>query len=409
MTRAGYFVLAATFKHLPERIDNQLPGGAGLCRRTLLLPRAEKEKKYSPATLAGGIVAAAIIFCPRREALHDRKRNTNAHTYGHDTWAMRRGRAMGLNIDIISAESFGVRGLCCMIGTPGRRIVIDPGIALGYVRHGLLPHPLQIAAGIAVRRQILAALDTATDVVISHFHGDHIPVANANPYQLDIRQLPPTTGSKRCWCPSETSLLPGMRKRLDDLEKVFGSNMHVAQDCDQGEISFSPLFPHGGSKDCGGTVMMTRIADSGHVFVHASDIQLLNDRAVDHIIEWQPTTVIAAGPPIYLDRLNATKREQARHNAIRLIEHVRNVILDHHLLRSMDGLTWLRDLSEVTGRRVYCAAEWMGRPVRLLEANRIKLYEDMPVPADWHAKYASGKTDVRTYFERSHFSGQPPE
>ena len=79
-----------------------------------------------------------------------------------------------MNIDIIAAESLGVRGLCCLVTLPGRRIVIDPGVALGYVRHGLLPHPLQISVGHSVREKILQVLETATDVVFSHFHGDHV-------------------------------------------------------------------------------------------------------------------------------------------------------------------------------------------------------------------------------------------
>ncbi|MBE1425955.1 putative metallo-beta-lactamase superfamily hydrolase [Desulfomicrobium macestii] len=312
---------------------------------------------------------------------------------------------MGMTIDILGTESLGVRGLCCLAKTSERRIVIDPGIALGYVRHGLLPHPMQIAMGIMVRRRILAALKTATDVVFSHFHGDHIPLANANPYQLDIRHLPPGTGSRRCWCPSATSLLPGMRNRFDNLMRVFGLKLRVAQGLDLGEISFSPLYPHGACESRGGKVMMTKVTDHGHVFVHASDIQLLDDRAVDHIIEWRPTTVFAAGPPLYRAQLGAAEREQAWRNAVRLVENVRNVILDHHLLRCVEGLEWLKALSEHAGRRVYCAAEWMGRPVRLLEARRVELYEEMPVPAEWHTRYASAETDVRAYFDFERLSG----
>ena len=43
-----------------------------------------------------------------------------------------------MSIEIIGAESLGVRGLCCLVTLPDRRIVIDPGVSLGYVRHGLL-------------------------------------------------------------------------------------------------------------------------------------------------------------------------------------------------------------------------------------------------------------------------------
>jgi len=46
-----------------------------------------------------------------------------------------------MTLKIIAAESLGVRGLCCQVSLPGRCIVIDPGVALGYWRHGLMPHP----------------------------------------------------------------------------------------------------------------------------------------------------------------------------------------------------------------------------------------------------------------------------
>jgi len=93
-----------------------------------------------------------------------------------------------MELEIIGAESLGVRSLCCLISLPDRHIVIDPGVALGYRRHGLLPHPLQVAVGRRVRERILAVLEDATDVVFSHFHGDHVPLAEANPYQLSMRR-----------------------------------------------------------------------------------------------------------------------------------------------------------------------------------------------------------------------------
>lgn len=87
----------------------------------------------------------------------------------------------GVGLEIIAADSLGVLGLCCKVEFAHRCIVIDPGVALRYLRHGLHPHPLQVAIGEQVRERMLAALGQATDVVFSHFHGDHIPLADANP------------------------------------------------------------------------------------------------------------------------------------------------------------------------------------------------------------------------------------
>lgn len=48
---------------------------------------------------------------------------------------------MATSLEIIGTVSLGGRGLSCLIKTAERRIVIDPGVALGYIRHGLLAHP----------------------------------------------------------------------------------------------------------------------------------------------------------------------------------------------------------------------------------------------------------------------------
>jgi predicted metallo-beta-lactamase superfamily hydrolase len=304
-----------------------------------------------------------------------------------------------LRIQIIGAESLGVRSLCCLVTIPARCILIDPGVSLGYVRHGLLPHPLQIAVGRAIRRRIVRAANEATDVVISHFHGDHIPLEDANPYQLSMLYLRHRCRNLCCWSKSADDLSPNMRKRWTALSRCFGDRIVAAEGRTDGPLAFSPAVPHGTPKSALGSVMMTRIESGAQVFVHASDIQLLDDATVDRIIDWQPTTVLAAGPPLYLGRLGTAERECAWRNALRLVEHVRVVILDHHLMRDFSGPGWLDELSKTTGKRVYCAADFMGRPRRLLESWREQLYEDMPVPAGWHERYARGEASIEAYVE----------
>jgi len=41
-----------------------------------------------------------------------------------------------MDIEIIGTESLGVRGLCCSVRTGSKRILFDPGIALGFHRYG---------------------------------------------------------------------------------------------------------------------------------------------------------------------------------------------------------------------------------------------------------------------------------
>jgi hypothetical protein len=144
-------------------------------------------------------------------------------------------------------------------------------------------------------------------------------------------------------------------------------------------------------------VMMTRIEDEDGVFVHASDIQLLDSEAVALILAWRPNIVLAAGPPLYLAGPSLQHRRQAWENGLRLAREVKILILDHHLLRSEAGLRWLERLAFATGKSVLCAADYMDRPRRLLEARRMQLYKEMPVPEGWHEAYANGDADTNAY------------
>jgi predicted metallo-beta-lactamase superfamily hydrolase len=302
-----------------------------------------------------------------------------------------------MHIEILGMESLGVRGLSCVVEVENRKIVIDPGLALGYRRHGLLPHPAQVAIGEQVRRKILSALKDATDVVMSHFHGDHVPLPNANPYQLKAQEVAPLCRTTRFWAKGPKWLSHNMVRRGESLCQVLGRDLPNAEGQKDGPLAFSPPVPHGEPGSRLGTVMMTRIESEDTVFVHASDIQLLNGEAVSLILDWHPNIVLVGGPPLYLSWLSSKRRKVAWENAQQLARHVDTVILDHHLLRCEEGLSWLDRLSSETGHRVICAADFMERPRCLLEARREQLYEQMPVPKGWHEAYARGDADTRRY------------
>jgi hypothetical protein len=312
---------------------------------------------------------------------------------------------MSMTLEIIGAESLGVRSLSCLVTLPDRQIAIDPGISLGYIRHGLMPHPLQVAVGRRIRAKILLALESASDVVFSHFHGDHIPLVGANPYQLDVEALPSRFRDLRCWSKSGDDLSPTMHQRFLDIADLLGDNMRVAEESSHGPLSFSGAVPHGARDSNTGTLMMTRIEMADRVFVHASDIQLLDDVTVDKLIDWKPDIVLAAGPPLYLEWLDNGERKRAWENAVRLALNIETLILDHHLMRSRNGAAWLDKLSSTVGRQVYCAADYMEKPRRLLEADLSRLYEQMPVPDGWHKDYAEGRVDPDEYLDSIGYVG----
>lgn len=301
-----------------------------------------------------------------------------------------------MNIEIIGAESLGVRGLCCFVRTKDRNILIDPGIALGYMRYRLLPHPAQIAVGERVQKKIINRWREATDIVISHFHGDHVPLADANPYQLHIKRLIGLNPHVRVWTKDPSHFSPTEKGRATSLSSILPAFLIEAEGKKEGPMAFSGPVPHGEANDNLETVMMTRIEEN-KIFIHAPDIQLLDDKTVSEILYWRPDILLAGGPPLYLHRLSEDQINRAWNNALRLSQAIDHLILDHHLMRSHEGLQWLKRLSSKTGKTISCAADFMHRPRLLLEAERRDLYRKMPVPDEWHEDYARGKVAADNY------------
>ncbi len=304
-----------------------------------------------------------------------------------------------MNIEIIGAESLGVRGLSCFVQTKKRKILIDPGIALGYKRHGLLPHPFQVAIGEKIRKNILEKFSKTTDIIISHFHGDHVPLTNANPYQLNLKDLDKIDKNVKIWAKNQTHFSSVETERAKAISSVLNKNLIQAENKNEDIMEFSKAVFHGESENNSETVMMTRIQENG-VFVHASDIQLFDKEAVSLILDWRPDIALIGGPPLYLeDRFSEDQFKKARENAELLAQKIDILILDHHLLRNREGFNWIKALSSKAKGKVLCGADFMKKSRMPLEADRGKLYKIMPVPEKWHEEYAQNKVNTDYYWD----------
>ena len=304
-----------------------------------------------------------------------------------------------MKIEIIGTETLGVRGMCCFVETKNRKILIDPGIALGYHRYGLLPHPFQVAVDERTQKKIVKRWDEATDIVISHFHGEHTPLPIANPYQLSVNKVVGLNPTAKIWTKSPSHLSPIESQRAKMLSEILNRNFNIAEGVNDGSITFSEPVIHGDINDTLTTVIMVRIKED-RTFVHAAGIQLLNDRAISQILYWKPDIALIDGPPLYLShKISESQIEKAWDNAKELSRNIDTLILDHHLMRSYDGLEWIKRLSDKTGRRVLCGADFMHRHRLLLEAERETLYNEMPVPIWWHEAYAKKQVSTNPYWE----------
>ena len=166
-----------------------------------------------------------------------------------------------MRIEIIGAESLGVRGLCCFVETKDRKILIDPGIALGYMRHKLLPHPVQIAIDEKTQKRIIDAWNKSTDIVLSHFHGDHVPLADANPFQLNISRLIGLNPDAKIWARDLSHCSPVEERRATSLSAILHIDLIPAEGKKDGPMTFSGPVPHGETNNTLETVMMTRIEE----------------------------------------------------------------------------------------------------------------------------------------------------
>ncbi len=302
-------------------------------------------------------------------------------------------------IKIIGTESLGVRGLACSVALKNRKIFIDPGIALGLYRYGLLPHPFQVAVGRNIIDTIIEELKSATDVVFSHFDGDHCPLERPNPYQLGAYRVAPALADCRIWAKKPEGASPKQQMRRNDLARIMGRNLRDADGIADGPLSFSSPVPHGRRERNGNTVIMTRVEEDGETFLHASDIQLTDAGTVEKIANWHPNTVLLSGPALYRHSgpsLHALG-ESSRELALRLSENVDRLIIDHHILRSAEGIEWLGKLKRTACGEIYCAADFMKREPIFLEAWRRELYQWLPVPPGWHDTYARGDADLGNY------------
>jgi len=305
-----------------------------------------------------------------------------------------------MQIQILGTESLGVRGLSCSITLKNRKIVIDPGIALGWQRYGYHPHPFQVAVGAHIRNKIISELREATDVVISHFDGDHVPLTNANPYQLSLNSVKSAFTNTRLWVKSALASSNLEQRRRQAIEDAISNKLPDAENRKDGVLQFSSPVPHGLRHEDAVSVMMTKIKEDGETFVHASDIQFVHEETIEQILSLNPKIVLSSGPPLYLSILSKAQMERIRRNALRLAKNVETLIIDHHLLRSEEGARWLEDLAYTSGQHVINAAEFMNREPLYLEAWRKDLYQWLPIPNHWHEAYQQGKADLDSFWKR---------
>ncbi len=299
-----------------------------------------------------------------------------------------------MKIEILGAESLGVRSLSCYVTTRDLRVLIDPGVSLAPWRFGLRPHKRELAASKAARDKILARAAQSDLLVISHYHFDHCTPAVKRRFEWsDEERATRLYAGKLIYAKSaESRINPSQRRRAYHLWKRTDCQLLPADGARYKNVAFSAPLCHGEENSARGWVIATLVEEGDERFVHASDIQCLSESSVEAVLALRPTVLLVSGPPLYLAELDPRLADASVKNLQTLIREVPLVILDHHILRAEDALARLRewrDLARQSRHDLLCAAEFMGRAPLLLEAQRHRLHEDEPVDMFWYQKVSN--------------------
>lgn len=310
-----------------------------------------------------------------------------------------------MEVRIFGSESMGVRSLSCEVVTARRHLLIDAGVALAPRRQGRPPHIYEMAAALGVRRRINKASGAATEVVISHYHNDHITPAERRLYHWSSPSLaeeiygPERPIYAKSW---RDNINKRQRNRARSMQKRWGEFIEADGKRVDDELSFSPALYHGEQGSMQGHVIATCVRDGGECFVHAGDIQGMDDEAVDWVVTQRPDLVFMAGPPLYLQILSEQAVKACVVRLARLRENCGTLVLDHHVCRGKDWESfreWIVNLAQ--GKEVLTAAEYMKVEPMMLESMRYELYKERSVPRGFHPHAAQGDAESLAVLEEA--------
>lgn len=294
----------------------------------------------------------------------------------------------------------GVRSMAMHVETPDLRILLDAGAALG-MRAGLLPHSLEYKALKEAKERIKQFAKKSDYVTISHYHFDHYI---ATWKEVDAKWTWSSYEEAREVYGGKTIFAKAFRKNINisqrkrgylfgKISKDFCKEIIYADDSKhqfgRTTVVFSAPLHHGGDDTKLGYVIGTSISYDGKTIMHCADVQGPGSAdALRVILEMKPDILVLSGPPLYLAGWKVDQEiiDNGLRNLEKIVGNVKHVIVDHHLLRNVDGLDVIEKLkneAKKEGNKVNTIAETMGIRNNLLEAKRKQLYDEFPPDEDF--------------------------
>ena len=273
----------------------------------------------------------------------------------------------------LAAESLGVRSMALRVETPDLALTLDPGAAIPPLRGGLPAHPLEIQALAQRWRTIVRSLRTSRVAIITHYHYDHLNPDQPWHYQgLEVLLKDPEHRTNRTQRRRGHDFVQRLQPYARRIQWADGQSFRYGAT----EVRFSEPVRHGPGLRLG-TVLQVALLHGRQRFVFTSDIQgPCLDEHLAFLREIRPTHLYIDGPPTYLEGFPRWALEATIENLAWLLDHLplELVLLDHHSLRRPDWRTFYEQGLGPRARRLLSAAQYLGLPETLYEAQRKHLF-----------------------------------
>jgi len=290
----------------------------------------------------------------------------------------------------IAFDSLGTRSMATFVETKDVKIFIDPGVSLAPVRYGLPPHAIELKRLDQHWKEIVKFASKSDVLIVTHYHYDHHnPNENLEIYKNKVVFIKHPTEKinfsqkkRAAYFIEKIKDLPKKLEYCDGKEFKFGKT----------RIKFSQPVFHGTNPRLG-FVVEVLIDDGKYRFIHTSDVEGPNqENQTNFILENKPNLVFCDGPLSYIIyRFGTNALKNSVQNMIKIIKScpLDAFVVDHHLLRD---LKWRDKIGEAFKEaekkkiKLETSAEFLGKPVEMLEARRKELFQKYP-----EAKYISKK------------------
>jgi hypothetical protein len=283
----------------------------------------------------------------------------------------------------IAFDSLGTRSMACFVKTKDIKILIDPGVSLAPLRYGLEPHSIELKKLEEHWKEIVKFASESDVLIITHYHYDHHnPLENLEIYKDKLVLIKHPTEKINF---SQKQRASFFLEKIKELPKKLEYCDSKSFKFDKTRVEFSEPVFHGTNQRLGWVVEVL-IKDEKEKFIFTSDVEgpAMEDQT-NFILENKPDVLIVDGPMTYMlgYRYSHENLRTSIENLIKIIEGtpVKTIILEHHLMRDLkykEKILPALKAGEKNGVKVISAAEFLSKPIEMLEARRKELYQKYP-------------------------------